>query len=236
MTRVSVMTNVALWTLASVLVLASAKPQVDFYGEALCPYCEKFLVETMGPLFDQGLTDYFDFTYVPYGNARELEGQVQCQHGPMECKGNIFVNCAIHLHPELKDWFPYARCVESSNATGMNTAVIKCADNSHVNLEEIRKCAAGDLGAQLQKEAAAKTSSLKPAHKYVPWVVVNGIPLEDEFDALLKFVCVTMADSERPEACYELAPSAGTAAAGVTQQGWFSEEDEGGAGVVARRR
>lgn len=39
---------------------------------------------------------------------------------------------------------------------------------------------AGQLGDSLQRLAAQRTASLKPAHQYVPWVVVNGIPLLDD--------------------------------------------------------
>jgi hypothetical protein len=38
----------------------------------------------------------------------------------------------------------------------------------------------GQLGVSLQRLAAQRTGSLKPAHKWVPWVVVNGIPLLED--------------------------------------------------------
>lgn len=41
---------------------------------------------------------------------------------------------------------------------------------------------AGQLGDSLQRLAAQRTASLKPAHKWVPWVVVNGIPLLEDDD------------------------------------------------------
>lgn len=40
--------------------------------------------------------------------------------------------------------------------------------------------ATGQLGDSLQRLAAQRTASLKPAHQWVPWVVVNGIPLLDD--------------------------------------------------------
>ena len=38
----------------------------------------------------------------------------------------------------------------------------------------------GQLGDSLQRLAAQRTGSLKPAHKWVPWVVVNGTPLLED--------------------------------------------------------
>ena len=38
--------------------------KVDFYGEALCPYCARFLADVAAPLFAQGFSPYMDFRYV----------------------------------------------------------------------------------------------------------------------------------------------------------------------------
>jgi interferon gamma-inducible protein 30 len=51
-------------------------------------------------------------------------------------------------------------------------------------------CAAGDLGQQLQLAAMKQTQKLRPPHQYVPWVVVNGIPLLGDYANLGAFVCV----------------------------------------------
>jgi len=56
---------------------------------------------------------------------------------------------------------------------------------------------AGQLGSALQGLAGERTSSLKPAHQYVPWVVVNGIPLLDDMDNLLKYICVAYTARDR---------------------------------------
>jgi interferon gamma-inducible protein 30 len=34
-----------------------------------------------------------------------------------------------------------------------------------------------------------QTQKLRPAHQYVPWVVVNGIPLLDDYANLGAFIC-----------------------------------------------
>lgn len=56
-----------------------------------------------------------------------------------------------------------------------------------------RPCgASGTLGAELQTAAANETASLCPPHQFVPWVVVQGVPLGDTFEQLLRFVCVAL--------------------------------------------
>jgi hypothetical protein len=40
-----------------------AQVQVDFYGEALCPYCASFLADTAAPLFYEGFSPYMDFRW-----------------------------------------------------------------------------------------------------------------------------------------------------------------------------
>lgn len=52
--------------------------------------------------------------------------------------------------------------------------------------------------------------SLCPSPRYVPWVVVNGVPMFDDFDKLKLVVCAAYG-GERPDACYAppKGPSAG---------------------------
>lgn len=38
-----------------------AQVQVELYGEALCPYCAKFLGDTAAPLFYEGFSPHMDF-------------------------------------------------------------------------------------------------------------------------------------------------------------------------------
>ncbi len=49
--------------------------------------------------------------------------------------------------------------------------------------------AAGAKGEELQRAAMKKTAALRPTHQYVPWVVVNGIPLTDSYQSLATFIC-----------------------------------------------
>jgi hypothetical protein len=55
---------------------------------------------------------------------------------------------------------------------------------------------AGKLGATLQRLAAERTAALQPPHEYVPWVVVNGVPLLGD-DANLARVCRNTSNAPR---------------------------------------
>ena len=95
--------------------------KVGFYGEALCPDCINFI---NGPLtrafkevcwcslirFNISLKFYFRtlqvstiFTlhYVPLGNAKLVDGKLECQHGPMECTMNTVEGCALTYYPNM---------------------------------------------------------------------------------------------------------------------------------------
>lgn len=47
----------------------------------------------------------------------------------------------------------------------------------------------GRLGDQLQRQAANETASLRPAHSYVPWITVDGIPIGGAYEQLQTFIC-----------------------------------------------
>lgn len=48
---------------------------------------------------------------------------------------------------------------------------------------------AGPQGDELIVAAAKRTAALKPAHQYVPWVLVNDIPLGDAAGSLSTVIC-----------------------------------------------
>ncbi len=121
---------------------------VDFYGEALCPYCANFTSQIMKPLFENKVMSLATLTYVPYGNARyntETDAYT-CQHGPRECELNSVLSCAIDLYPGQDSWFPFVECVESSIHTVTDTAelVSKCAAAGAYTADDITACAKGE--------------------------------------------------------------------------------------------
>jgi len=62
-------------------------------------------------------------------------------------------------------------------------------------------CHRGPLGDWLQSRAAQRTADLKPAHQWVPWLVVNGVPLLDYAEAVQQVGAARMV-AARP-ACHD---------------------------------
>ena len=82
--------------------------QVDFYGESLCPDCQHMVLDILAPMFDNGIADFMNLTYIAYGNVKENvqdDGKIQCQHGPVECRFNRYINCAQNEKHNQKDWY-----------------------------------------------------------------------------------------------------------------------------------
>lgn len=46
------------------------------------------------------MQDHVELMEVPYGNAQGTGSNVQCQHGPDECKGNRCVAALRHPHTQ----------------------------------------------------------------------------------------------------------------------------------------
>lgn len=176
--------------------------QVNFYGEALCPYCAKFIDMVAAQMHYNGVMNTTSFRYIPYGNAQDTKDGVQCQHGPRECELNRILNCAVHLNYDQNVWFPFAKCIESSI---INKQVLEpaepCAAETGIDYTALHDCATGSMADELQKWAGEETANLKPPHSYVPWVTVNGIPLGGAYQELQTFVCAAYL-GERPLACY----------------------------------
>ena len=50
--------------------VGDSEVNVTLFGESLCPYCARFTVDIMAPLFDEGLDkSVINFKYIAYGNA-----------------------------------------------------------------------------------------------------------------------------------------------------------------------
>ncbi len=66
----------SLWT----LTLSEVVVKIDFFGEAQCPYCRKFVREAWPVVWqDKELMEYVQYDFVAWGNAYfQIE---QCSHG-----------------------------------------------------------------------------------------------------------------------------------------------------------
>ncbi|XP_054837650.1 gamma-interferon-inducible lysosomal thiol reductase [Eublepharis macularius] len=180
---------------------------VQLYYESLCPGCRGFLVTQLFPTWIM-LNEILNITLVPYGNAKEtkVEGkwQFECQHGQEECKGNLMEACLIHLLEDLGLYFPVIFCMESGSDVTANLPLCLKIYAPEVSLANITACVNGDLGNQLMHQNAQRTTALKPPHRYVPWIVINGKHTESlqslAMEALFRLVC-NLYQGELPSAC-----------------------------------
>jgi interferon, gamma-inducible protein 30 len=86
---------------------AAVPVRVDFYGESLCPDCQHMVLDILQPMFDNGIAEFMHLRYIAYGNVRgsfDDDKGIQCQHGPVECQYNRYINCAQAKKPDQKEW------------------------------------------------------------------------------------------------------------------------------------
>ncbi|KAL8177952.1 UNVERIFIED_CONTAM: hypothetical protein K2H54_024148 [Gekko kuhli] len=186
---------------------------LELYYESMCPACRGFLSDQLFPTWVM-LNEILNVTLVPYGNAQETktEGKwhFDCQHGQEECQGNMMEACLIHLLGDLELYFPVIFCMESgSDVVGNLLACLKVYA-PELPLANVTACVNGDLGNQLMHQNAQRTEALKPQHKYVPWIVINGKHTEAlqslAMDALFRLVC-NLYQGELPSACQGKLPA-----------------------------
>nr|XP_042717941.1 gamma-interferon-inducible lysosomal thiol reductase isoform X1 [Chrysemys picta bellii] len=189
---------------------------LSLYYESLCPACRNFLVTQLFPTWVM-LSDIMDITLVPYGNAQEKnvsgKWQFECQHGELECKGNMIETCLMYQLKDLDHSFPVIFCMESAGSVVENLEACLQVYAPTVQVAEIKSCVTGDLGNKLMHHNAQLTDALNPPHNYVPWILVNGKHTDAlqarAQSALFRMVC-ELYTGEKPDACKDegLSPNA----------------------------
>uniref|UniRef100_A0A2C9U4G8 Gamma-interferon inducible lysosomal thiol reductase n=1 Tax=Manihot esculenta TaxID=3983 RepID=A0A2C9U4G8_MANES len=56
---------------------------------------------------------------------------------------------------------------------------------------------------QLELKYAAETNALRPPHQYVPWVVVDGQPLYEDYENFISYICKAYNSTAHATACSE---------------------------------
>eukprot|EP00754_Rhynchopus_humris_P048533 Rhum_TRINITY_DN7850_c0_g1::Rhum_TRINITY_DN7850_c0_g1_i1::g.24893::m.24893/K08059/IFI30, GILT; interferon, gamma-inducible protein 30 len=108
-----------------------------------------------------------DFQYVAFGNGKWNGSTLTCQHGPLECFGNMAENCVANLTAyDPVRYMPFAACLEDGKPQ-TKAKVDSCCAKTKIDTAKVTQCMNSPLGPLLVKEAAAAT----PPHKYVPDVV-----------------------------------------------------------------
>ncbi|KAJ4840507.1 hypothetical protein Tsubulata_000443 [Turnera subulata] len=181
------------------------KVSLALYYESLCPYSANFIVNYLYDVFqDKDLLSIVDIYLSPWGNARLRGNDIVCQHGPNECLLNTVEACAIHAWPRLEDHFPFIYCVEKSVYERNFTQWGTCFEKLGLDSEPVTKCYASGFGKDLELQYASETDALQPPHKYVPWVVVDGQPLYEDYENFLSYICKAYRGTASIKACSEL--------------------------------
>lgn len=167
-------------TAAAAAIGVGSPVQLGFYYESLCPFCERFCESQLTPHYDE-LLPVMNVTLIPWGNARDHSDPrnndyyFTCQHGDDECTGNRIETAALNLYAgRPEQWFKFIACLEGSNPAS-SSAGQSCGSKTKVNYRNVRKLAMSDAGAKLAWEQGQITKALNPPHKYVPWLVFDGV-------------------------------------------------------------
>ncbi|KAI0531208.1 hypothetical protein KFK09_000761 [Dendrobium nobile] len=182
-----------------------AKVALALYYESLCPYSANFIVNYLAKIFDNSIIDIVDLDLIPYGNAKlKANGTITCQHGPYECLLNTIEACAITSWPDLTEHFKFIFCVENLVVKHKYKEWESCFQETGLNSEAVSVCYYSGYGKELELKYAAQTDALEPPHKYVPWVVVNGQPLYEDYENFEAYVCNAYEGNSPPKACQGL--------------------------------
>uniref|UniRef100_A0A0D9VSY8 Saposin A-type domain-containing protein n=1 Tax=Leersia perrieri TaxID=77586 RepID=A0A0D9VSY8_9ORYZ len=170
---------------------AAEKVPLALYYETLCPYCSRFIVNHLAGIFEDGLIAAVDLRLVPYGNAHVVgaNNTITCQHGSQECFLNTVEACAIDAWPDLRVHFRFIYCVEELVVNHKQQEWESCFAKLNLDPKPVTDCYKSERGHQLSLKYGRQTDALQPPHKYVPWVVVDGQPLYEDYENFESYIC-----------------------------------------------
>jgi len=132
-----------------------------------------------------------------------FEERITCQHGSEEDIGNRIESCALYLSRNTTDGYmtlvggEFVYCFLGQNG-GKKDTVLKCASRAGIDYDKIMSCANGNQGYSLVREEAIRTNDFG-THPGVPYILVNGVPLNDG-DVFLQVVCDNI-NGTKPAGC-----------------------------------
>nr|GEY95103.1 hypothetical protein [Tanacetum cinerariifolium] len=129
------------------------------------------------------------------------------KHGEWECLLNTVEACAIRAWPAVNDHFPFVYCVEKLNYDGKYKEWETCFEKLNLDPKPVTDCISSGAGHKLELQYGEEIKALEPAHTYVPWVVVDGQPLYDDYNNFISYICKAYKGSNVPQACLGLSHS-----------------------------
>uniref|UniRef100_A0A914CN99 Gamma-interferon-inducible lysosomal thiol reductase n=1 Tax=Acrobeloides nanus TaxID=290746 RepID=A0A914CN99_9BILA len=183
------------------------KVKLTVLYESMCPDCQKFITDILYRDVYLKFGDFVEIELVPYGNAKNKNGTVTCQHGEEECRINKYESCALHY---INEPVPFIYCLENQLRMGstLDQGAPKCYETLHIQphiSDQVIHCANGKYGDKMQQEDAKKTDNIWPdKHEYVPWLVFNGVSLKNAqffIKNLPSAICEWYVGDRPPSAC-----------------------------------
>lgn len=208
-----------LWVINQSPVVASASdhatflprsdPQVDdnvvllsLYYESLCPYCANFIVNQLVKVFQTDLRSIVKLRLVPWGNTQITPNHTWiCQHGPSECKLNMVEACAIYVWPDPGTHYRFIYCIEQLRLNNKENGWQSCFPTLGLPSTPVMNCLSTGLAVKLEQRYADETARLNPPHRFVPWVLVNNLPLQEDYQNFVSYICKAYKGTSTPQAC-----------------------------------
>lgn len=172
---------------------------LSLYYESLCPYCANFIVNQLAKVFQTDLASIVKLRLVPWGNTQITPTNAWvCQHGPDECKLNMVEACAIYAWPNPRTHYQIIYCIEQLR---LNNRWQSCFPTLGLTSTPISNCLSTGLAVKLERGYADETARLNPPHRFVPWVLVNNLPLREDYQNFVSYICKAYRGRLTPQAC-----------------------------------
>ncbi|RXG68327.1 Gamma-interferon-inducible lysosomal thiol reductase [Armadillidium vulgare] len=131
----------------------------------------------------KNLQSLIDLHLIPFGKANVWlssngkQYNFECQHGPLECKGNKILSCIVEYLPTDLQVEMIICMLESSSPSDAGK---QCAEKLKLAWEPLEKCYTSEEGSEFLFQNGIRTMSLKPSFYFVPTVTVNKNKLRNE--------------------------------------------------------
>merc|ERR1719233_2020015 len=184
---------------------SDSEVKVEIFYEALCPDSKNFFVDTLEPVLSQ-FNRFISITLVPYGKAKLTKSsppyKFSCQHGPVECQGNIYHNCVQKYIKNQSLRIMLTTCMFkkvfntlSKEKANWSKIVGQCSEQLGLSsyLPRIQDCASSLEGYELLHQAGVKTGT----RNFIPTMVllVEGEQVVLDNRELVKDMKSTICDS-----------------------------------------
>ncbi|XP_063702134.1 GILT-like protein 1 [Culicoides brevitarsis] len=159
---------------------AGAPVVVTVFYEVLCPDSKNFVVKQLSTAYKK-LPHLVDIAYVPYGKAitrvtKDGSLEFDCQHGPIECEGNIVHACTVDVIADPTMRINLVACMIADNMLPKDS-FHRCAKEFGVHETESTKiiaCSESPHGKELLKVYGEQTAALRPKISFIPTVLLDG--------------------------------------------------------------